>query len=226
MKKGFLTILAIISLMFVPLIASAVNTTYTMLDFDVNHVNSSGKINYLMETNRLIGTSLGVDRITAIPDVGPSISLVIINGMLNFTSGDHISGWSWGPGGSITITGGVNKPDGSELLPEGTVLMSGILGNAMVSPVTSSTFKAAISDLSDTKDPTLVSYFGFDTKSAWVGNLNISFETSLSVAEPDFFNSMRANSGDVYNTPVPIPPTILLLGAGLMGVGFIRKKVV
>ncbi|MCX5806529.1 MAG: hypothetical protein NT010_10760 [Proteobacteria bacterium] len=227
MKKGFLTILVMISLMFVPLVASAVNTTYTSLDFDVI---DGGTISYLDVNGtyylKLNGTGLRVDRITAIADVGPSKSLEITNGMLNFISGDHIpgSGWSWGPGGSITITGGVKDSYGSQLLPDGTILMSGSFNSAEVYP-SGPRFKVAVSEFLDTKDPDLVSYFGFDPKSAWVGDFNISFLTK-NVLIGNTFKSTTVLSGNVVNTPVPvpIPPTVLLLGAGLIGIGFVRKR--
>ncbi|MCX5806527.1 MAG: hypothetical protein NT010_10750 [Proteobacteria bacterium] len=222
MKKGFLTILAMISLMFVPLIASA---EYTSLDFDVI---DGGTISYLNLDGpyylKLNGTGLRVDRITASDDYGNSTSLEITNGMLNFTSGNHISGWSWGSGGSITITGGVKNPDGSQLLPIGAMLMSGSFNSAEVVP-SGPRFKVAVSEFSDTKNPTLVSYFGFDTNSAWAGNFDISFSTLRGVIIGDFFNSTSVWSGDVYNALVPIPPPILLLGAGLIGIGFVRKRV-
>jgi hypothetical protein len=223
MKKGFLTILVIISLMFVPLIASA---AYTSLDFDVI---DGGTISY--STNPLIGSGLRIDRIKAIADYGKgtSKSLEITNGTLNFTSGAHISGWSWGPGGSITITGGVRElgpdgmsnPYGEQIIPDDTILLTGSFNSAEAYPSGEGLFKVAISDLSDTKDLRLVSYFGFDPRSAWVGNFGINFITQNDIGQ--FFYA-SVDSGDVYNTPVPIPPTILLLGAGLMGVGFIRKK--
>jgi hypothetical protein len=228
MKKGFLTILVMISLMFVPLIASAVNTTYTMLDFDVI---DGGTISYLDVSGpyylKLNGTGLRIDGITAIAANGPSKSLEITNGTLNFTSGNLISGWSWGSGGSITITGGVKElgPDGTQIISNGTTLLTGSFNSADVYR-SGDTFKVTVSEFSDTKDLDLVSYFGFDRNSAWAGNFDISFSTKNGIGIGQFFTSISVDSGDVYNTPVPIPPSILLLGAGLIGVGVVRKRVV
>jgi hypothetical protein len=222
MKKGFLTILVMISFMCVPLVAGAVNTTYTMLDFDVI---DGGTISYLDVHEpyylKLNGTGLRIDRITASDDYGNSASFEITNGMLNFTSGNHISGWSWGPGGSITITGGVPGIG----ISDGTKLMSGSFNSAEVYR-SGPTFKVTVSEFLDTKDLTLVSYFGFDPRSSWVGDFQINFFTQNGIEIGQFFESTSVDSGNVFNTPVPIPPTILLLGAGLMGVGFIRKRVV
>jgi hypothetical protein len=38
------------------------------------------------------------------------------------------------------------------------------------------------------------------------------------------FSSIRVLSGDVFNTPVPLPAAIWLLGAGLIGLVGVRRK--
>ena len=79
----------------------------------------------------------------------------------------------------------------------------------------------------DTKHPDLLAYYGLPDIE-YLGGLNISFEVS-EPAEPDPsepnkpFESAKIFSGDITNTPIPVPAAIWLMGTGLVGLVCVAK---
>ena len=194
-----------------------------ILDFNMNASHPAGaQISFAGGTNPLIGVSIGVDTVLglATPDNSGS-ELDITNGVLAFTtgnfSGSTATSWMFAGGGTITLTGtissiGINDP---------AQLIHGTFTSASVIPGVGTDFKVAITSFIDDKNETLAGYYGLDGMPGWVGNFNLSF--TATAIPPGSFTSASVLSGDIYNTPVPEPGTLILVGIGLLGtVGFAR----
>jgi hypothetical protein len=209
-------------------LAMCVTVQASSLDFGVI-APTPGTIDYGTTSNtRLVGTNIQVDNVTGLgTPFNNGTTLPITGGLLDFISGP-ITGtdplhWDFVGAGPISITGailgGLNE-----------VLMSGTFTEVhVVDGVTPGTFEVAIAAFFDRKAEDLAHYFydgGFPT--LWDGNLNISFQVAANITPGigNYFISTQVLSGDVVNNPVPIPPSVLLMGSGLLGIGLIgwRRK--
>lgn len=186
----------------------------TIIDFGII-APTGGSIYYSGGVTPLYGTGIDVDNVTGIGtplNSGAPNALALAGYFLNFNTGNLVttdsSHWYFGPGGSITISDGI------------TTLLTGTFTSMQVVAV-GPAYKVAIPGFFDTKDPNLLAYFGLPDM-IYSGNFNISFY-ALGLP-PDGFTSGELLSGDISNTPVPEPATMLLLGSGLIGLAQYGRK--
>ena len=133
--------------------------------------------------------------------------------------------WSFGSGGTISITGGVQLQGGTDI-PSGSTLLTGSFNNAFVQDLGAQGFKVTFGSFSDTKNADLLSYYGLTPGTPFQGALTLLFAaTDNGAGSP--FTSTSVFSGNVVNAPatVPLPAAALLFGSGLIGLaGTMRKK--
>ncbi|MBP1611270.1 MAG: hypothetical protein H6Q04_3505 [Acidobacteria bacterium] len=192
------------------------------LDFNMDAVHpDTASISFAGGDNPLIGVDISVDEVVGIGTPGnDGVVIDIVNGVLAFQTGNLVSStastWVFDGGGTITVTGDIgNGP---------VTLISGQFTSASVTAA-GDTFKVTIATFVDTKDPDLVEFYGFDPAiiPGWNGNFNLSF--AADGLPPGAFQSGDVLSGDIVNTPVPEPGSLLLLGTGLIAAyGFIRRR--
>lgn len=201
------------------------------LDFNIAPP-SPGTISYAGGVNPLVGTDIGVD--TVIGENTPANNNAVRNCIgcgLDFTTGNltgsDATHWFFGGGGTITLTGGIDLNHDGDVADVGVDVLAGstiFTGSFNSAEVVSesSNFRVAIAMFIDTKDPTLLDFYGLPVGIPYDGNFNISFMATGT--PPDAFTSSSIKSGDIVNIPTPEPTSLLLLGTGLVSLGFIGRN--
>lgn len=176
-------------------------------------------------SNPLEGENINVLGVIGVNTTSHSgVFLAITNGRLNFTTG-NLTGfssneWDFGASDDFTITGGI----ASLGIADGTTLVSGSFNSAKVFHA-ASIFNIGFGDITDTKHEDLTEYYGFPEDQVFAGKMNLAFFTEV-VSPPGAFSSEgnSISSGDLVNLPVPVPPSLLLLGSGLLGLGLMPRR--
>lgn len=203
-----------------------------ILDFDISPL-TPGTISYTAN-GVLNGQNIQVDTVTGLgTPLNSGVPFPITGGLLFFETGPFTAPGSgeldFSVGnGFLHINGGVPAAG----IPAGSQL---IFNTALTSPPvphvalgTGNLGGTVFLNFTDEKNADLVKFFGLTGLEALGGTLNLQFATSKAIDPTGNtgFDSSTVLSGDVSNNFVPIPPTAILLGSGLLGlVGFrLRRK--
>jgi hypothetical protein len=222
-KKSLLAIgLVVFALIFSGQTAanSSVVTPITNLNFDAYGVG--GSVSFAGGSTPLIGSDITVSDIYAVGGSDTS-KYTITGGTLSFTTGNLISStatsWTFAGGGSLNIAGTVFGSYSSDLL-------SGTLNSVLVTenPAGSFQFYVQSGALTGTFASQILSHYCLGN-STYPGASGLAF-FGQNVVAGGGFQSLNGAFGQV-GAAVPIPPSAMLLGSGLLGlVGFfgLRRK--
>lgn len=186
---------------------------------------TTGSIAYGGTGGALTGTNIDVDNVVGLSTpANANVTSTCLMCTLNFTSGLNTSvgggTWQFGPGGSISITGGIDFLVGSDI-PVGSTLLTGTFSSATVSDA--GVFEVTFGSFTDVKHPSLLSYYGMPSGN-YDGSLTILF-TGV-VGPGNTITSTTIFGGSIANiAAVPVPAAVWLFGSGLLGLySVVRKK--
>ncbi len=228
--------LAVVAFAAFFLFFSPIHVAASQIHFDIDTL-TSGTISWKGEkSDPLVGTNIQVDQVMGI-DTPLNSGAVhdLPNGLLNFTTGALVSKsysgnvytFSFGPGGSLTLTGdvpGTTIVEDTQLIKNGSFILNEVtcVEFSPFFPMWSITFAS----FTDEKDDALLDYYGMPVV-PYNGQFNISFEVPAGTNPLNGFTSSAVLSGDISNYPeVPIPAAVWLLGSSLIGLVVVRRRFV
>jgi PEP-CTERM putative exosortase interaction domain len=218
--KIVVTLLTILALACAPGIASA-----AAIVFDTVPNGAGGTVTYDGVGGPAIGTGIAfVDIVGVGTPQNSGLLLSCVDCLLNFVTGPNISEgptYQWAGGGSFSITGDVPF-----LGLDDVVLLSGTFIGTPNTP------GLAAGDLggffigagSDTKNDFLTGFYGLPGTGWTFANTEIMLGTLTVDPVTGAFTGIP-NQADIVNVnPVPEPATLLLLGSGLVGAAWFRRR--
>lgn len=180
-----------------------------------------------------VARAIGVDSL-----LNDAVAVQCIDCTLSFTSGSFIGYnatsniWDFGPGGSISIHGGVDLTGDGDVndvgdIAAGALLLSGSFNAATVLGLTAGSYQFQIAggDFLDSKHVDLLDFYGLSATAGYQGNMNLSFLVDPgAIGANGSFSSAAVASGNVINQPLPIPVPFWLLGSGLLGIVTVARR--
>jgi len=203
-----------------------------VLEFHVS-LTLNGSIGYdPTQDDSLVGTSIPVSYFDVKnTPMNADVTFSCVGCVLNFTTGGFTgpgpngAPWSFASGGSLSLIGGLTSTD--PLRPfalSNALLMSGTFaGSTWVSGVRK-THVAIATAFQDVKDPALLEFLGLTPGTPFEGFFHLGFGTATAPTPGGSFASSKIIGGDIVNSPVPEPATMLLFGSGLLAAGVVARR--
>ncbi len=206
-----------------------------VVDFEIQPIQTGALVTYGGGTTNLVGSHLLIDRITGIDTplhAGNADALTnnTNTGLWNFTGPGFTSAfpdhWLFTSNlatSSLNIAGSFTN--GATTVTNPVPLIQGNWTNAEVHRIGATNSYAVTGVFTDLKSSPLLAYFGIPggTETA---TFNFGITLPDGIVPGDAFQSLTVTSGDITQTlpAVPIPPSALLLGSGLLGMILLGKR--
>jgi hypothetical protein len=216
MKMRFLKILVVLSLLVMPAVAGAALSSPIVFNVDQNSNTGTTDILQYLQTGSLKGINIKLDEVT----FGNTYTVQLTNAVLNFTTGAYTgngSNWEWGPGGSLSIAG--TYPNLS-----GTSLVSGTQVTGQVQQLSPTKWMLELTTFDGVLDSAFANLIGLQS-TGWDSTIALWWRKDITMVPGSDLHVKTLASGDINMSAVPIPPTVLLLGAGLVGMVVVRKRI-
>jgi hypothetical protein len=181
-----------------------------------------GTVNYSLSGGPLVGTGISIIAVQGINTPNNASFHSITGGALSFSTGNLVSYssgiYTFGSGGFLTISGGI--PDAG--IANSTALLT--------APVTSGKFNSTgcleltILGGLDTKNPEMLAYFGMAGLTSWAFSGTVHTYLTSGDGNGGLFTSTANGNTNIANLYVPEPSLPLLLALGVLGVGFLTRR--